>query len=432
MQQFSLYIYNILIVPIFLIVLRILAPFNKKIKEGIVERRKYFSKLKKQVNLIPDSAHIVLFHSASVGEWEQAAPIITELKSQNSNIFIVASFFSPSGYNIVKNKHIDLKLYLPFDSKKNAKKFFKILKPKVWVISKYDVWPNLVCQAHKKNIPVILTSAELAPDSKRHKGLSKIFNSSFYKYIDYILPVSEDYKQRFLQIFPFPDRLIVAGDARYDQIYAKTQNVITTKEKIPIFFDDSGVTLICGSIWQSDEKIIFPAIHKMLEKYQHFSVILVPHEIDEDHINNMIQYFTKKNHSIERFTKFQFQNGTNSRIAIIDTIGILYKLYRKTEFAYIGGGFSTGVHNVLEPAAYAQPVVFGPKYKNSFEAREFVRIECGFSVNNENEAEQIFDKLISNQKFRYNNGKIAQEFLKNNLGATDIILKLLNEKYLNK
>lgn len=429
MKTLFLLAYNIFFVPLFIIGFRLGSLFNKKIKEGLHGRKNIFSLLKKQVSDIPDNAEIILFHSASVGEWEQAVPIITELKKRNKNIYIVASFFSPSGFRIVKNKHIDLKIYLPIDTPSNARRFFKLLKPKLWIISKYDVWPNFICEAKVNNVPIILASAELAPDSNRYKGIAKHFNKTFYKYFDYILPVSGDYKQRFLNIFPYPERIIVAGDARYDQIYRKTQKVIAKKEKVPVFNDDSGIAFIGGSIWPNDEKHIFPALERLLQKYERLSLILVPHELSESHIESIHKYFSTKGHSVERYSQFHYKNGTDARIAIIDTIGVLFKIYRKTEVAYVGGSFSTGVHNVLEPAAYGQPVVFGPRYKNSFEAREMVKMGCCFTINNEEEAEIIFDKLISDAKYRYERGKEAQNFLKQSLGATDKILKLLKENY---
>lgn len=429
MQYIFLFIYNTIFIPVFILIFRIGALFNKKLKQGYQGRKEIFKTLKSQLESIDKNAEIIMFHSASVGEWEQAVPIITELKEKNPNLFIISTFFSPSGYNIVKNKNIDLKLFLPFDTIYSAKKFFSIVKPKLWIISKYDIWPNLVIEAKKNNIPVILASAELAPDSNRYRGISRLFNLTFYKYIDYILPVSEDYKERFLKIFPFPERIIVAGDARYDQIYRKTQNVIINKEKVPVFNDDSGVALICGSIWPADEKHIFPALDRLLQKYSKLSIILVPHELSESHIDSIESFFSSKGHSIEKYSKFQYTNGTNARIAIIDAIGILFKIYRKTEIAYIGGSFSSGVHNVLEPAAYGQPVVFGPRYHNSYEARQLVELGCCYTIKNELEAETIFDKLISDSKYRYEQGDKAQNFLKQSLGATEIILNLLKTKY---
>ena len=417
-----LFFYNVVCVPLMYVVFVVGAFFNNKIKQGLTARIYYFKKVKTIVSNIPANSKVILFHSSSVGEWEQAVPIINELKSRDSSIYVVVTFFSPSGFNIVKNPIIDAKLYMPFDSWLGTRRFFALIKPKIWIICKYDVWPNMLASAKHFNVPVILTSAELAEDSTRYTFPMKYVNRVFYKKIDRILTISQDTRDRFLNIFPYDDRLTVSGDSRYDQIYQKAQKIL---EDVPleIFKSSSKFKFIVGSSWPADEKHILPALIRLCEKYPHIQILVVPHEINEKHIQDIELDFYSKYIKTERDTDFLAQGGTDCRVAIINTIGLLAKLYRTTQLAYVGGAFSTGVHNVLEPAVFGQPVIFGPRYKNSYEACKLVDNLAAHSIHNENEFEVIVDYLIQKETLRIDKGNDAKRFLVDNLGGTKKTIK---------
>ncbi|MDA3883590.1 MAG: hypothetical protein PF481_09925 [Bacteroidales bacterium] len=364
----------------------------------------------------------ILFHSSSVGEWEQSIPIIKKIKETNPNIHIVALFYSPSGMHHARKNEVDISLYLPFDMIWIMKSFLKRINPSVWIISKYDIWPAALCAAHTLEIPVLLTSAELAEDSKRYTGISARINTCFYKHITTIFPVSEEYKKRFLSVYPYPEKLIVAGDARYEQIIEKAEK-IATEPAVNIFTHPEPITIVAGSIWPADEKHILPAFLSIYKNFSQTQFLLVPHELHESHICALENYFHDRSIATERYTDLQERNLTSGcRIVIVNTIGLLAKLYKDSSIAYVGGAFSSGVHNVAEPAVFGMPVIFGPKYINSHEAVQLQKLKSGFPITNQTDCEKNLSDLITNKEEREKIGKRAQDFMYSNKGATDIIM----------
>lgn len=419
--------YNLIGLPAYWLGFAIFSIFNRKARLGFLGRQGTFKQLEEAVPLFKGKK-ILFIHSSSSGEWEQAAPIVQRLKKDYPELYIIASFFSYSGMKNVKSPHIDLKIYLPFDSIFNARRFFELVQPQVWLISKYDVWPNFTFAAYRNNITTILASAELAEDSARYKGVNKLTNRSFYPLLTHILPKSADDKSRFEKICPAYPSFQVTGDARFDQIYQKAQNALQ-EDKLSIFDYSPEKILIGGSMWPADEKHLLPAMARCLQENKALSLIIAPHELHEDHIVAIETFFAQKGISSERFTSFSKTKGTEARVAIIDTIGLLAKIYRITDVAYVGGSFSSGVHNTMEPAAFGQAVVFGPKYKNAHEACELIRIKAGFSIKNKDEAYSVFTSLLTDENERLQCGNKARSFLKENLGAADKTVDLI-KKYL--
>lgn len=415
-------VYTVFYIIIYIPAFCIASIWNKKIRKGLRGRFTQFSTIQHCVKQSKNKK-VVLIHSASVGEWEQSIPIIQQLKLTHSNIFIIATFFSPSGMQHAKKNDIDVALYLPFDIVFTAYWFLKKIQPTVWIISKYDVWPGFVCAAHVAKVPILLCSAELAQDSTRYKGIMAKINKLFYSKIHAIFPISEDYKERFLNIFPYPERLHVVGDARYDQIIQKAEK-IQNEPAVQLFSNPQEVTFIAGSIWPADEKHLLPALVRIFKETTNIQYILVPHELHENHIHAIQKELQNSGITSERYSEFKHTTTatTNCNVAIIDTIGILAKLYHISDVAYVGGAFSTGVHNVAEPAILKNPVVFGPKHINSYEAIQLQKIEAAFTVSNEDECYAILSKLISDTEYRKACGARAQQFVLNNKGAAASIV----------
>lgn len=425
MVYIFLIIYTIGYILLFIPAFCIGALWNKKMREGLLGRIKQPKRIRAFLHDKKD-APIAFFHSASVGEWEQSIPIIKSLKQSHPEITILASFFSPSGMNHAKKDDVDCAIYLPFDVFITVYFFLKKVQPKVWIISKYDVWPGALIAAHLAHVPTLLCSAELAKDSLRYKGLPAYINRLFYKYLDYILPVSDDYKERFKNIYSNEEHLIVVGDARYDQIIAKAESVLQ-QEPLELFDKPLSLTFIGGSLWPADEKHLFPALLRVFKEHDDLQLILVPHELHEEHIAAIEKTFTDEHIPTERYTDFsQKANGkTSCRVAIINTIGMLAKLYRKTDIAYVGGAFSTGVHNVAEPSAFANPVIYGPKHINSFEAMRLKEVAGGFPITNQDECYDILSTLISDETYRKNAGEKNKAFLYASKGASKKITSLV-------
>lgn len=429
MQKLWFLLYNIFFVPLFYAGFKIGSLFNQKMKDGNRTRKGQMKRIKDAVSKFDKDKKRIVFHASSVGEWEQAVPIIEKIKTSNPDIYIIVTFFSPSGYNFVK-KHwaIDLKVYMPLDTYFGALKFFKIVKPSLWTVSKFDVWANHVFAAKKLNIPIILTAATLSSNSRRDKGIARIFNKSVYKHFSHFFPISEEDKERFLKLCPSPEKITVTGDTRFDQVFNRGEKA-REAGNIRIFEKEEGITFIGGSVWPPDEKHLFPALIEKMKKYPELRAIIVPHELHESHISDIEKVFNSENIETERYTNFKDKGFTTKRVAIANTIGMLARLYMQTDLAYVGGSFSTGVHNVMEPAVFGQTVIFGTVYQNSFEAGELIKIGSAFSVSNSEEIKELLEKFISDENYRKETGKKAQNLIYDNLGATDKIYNLLKQQY---
>ncbi|MEL7003872.1 MAG: glycosyltransferase N-terminal domain-containing protein [Bacteroidota bacterium] len=429
MPRLIYFLYNLLGVPALRLGFFILSRFNQKAKLGYQGRKVQRKTLSQTIQNISKDRKRILVHCTSVGEYEQAVPIIDLLKRQQPNLFVVVSFFSSSGYNFVKkNENIDLKIYLPLDVYSSAYKLLDVLIPSLFIISKFDVWPNYMVAAGKLNIPTVMIAATLSSNSKRDKGVSKWLNTYAFKHFDFIFPIAEEDRNRFLTLFPYPDRMEVTGDTRFDQVYKKGQKILK-EPSVELFEDNTGLTMICGSIWPADEKHLLPALIKLLNKYDDIKLILVPHELHEEHIASIEEILTQAGIRSERYTELGDNMKSAQSVIIVNTIGMLAKLYVNTDLAYVGGSFSTGVHNVMEPAVFGQPVIFGPVYVNSFEAMELQKIESAFTGSNAQELEELFNIFVSDDGKRGQAGMAAKNLIERNIGATDKIIEILNQRY---
>jgi len=396
-------LYNIIAVPLQYLFYQVARHFNKKISEGISGRKGEMARIKRALASIARTRIRILFHCVSVGEWEQALPLITRLKKDDPNIYIIVAFFSPSGYNYVK-KHpdVDLKVYLPFDSYFRARAFLKLIRPDLWIIVKHDTWPNHLFAAHHLNIPAMLVDATLPANSRRLAPVVKHFNRHVYKAFHYMFPISEGDRDRFLQIYPYPERLMITGDTRFDQVYNRGQKAL--KEPAIQLFNNHTAVFIAGSIWPSDEKHLLPAVEQLMKQYSSLNVVLVPHETDERHIEEIESALKAASIYSKRYSKIAEDGANETRVAIIDSVGLLARLYVQTDIAYVGGSFGPGVHNVMEPGILGKPVLFGPKYLNSFEAAELIRCGGGFAVNSSQELVEKVGEFLENEDMRLDAG----------------------------
>jgi 3-deoxy-D-manno-octulosonic-acid transferase len=371
----------------------------------------------------------ILFHCTSAGEWLQALPIIEKMKALNPDIFIMVSFFSPSGFKFAKNPpEVDLKFYLPLDSVFAASRLFKLLSPDLWVISKFDIWPNHVMVAAQMKIPIVVTSATLSEDSRRDKGVSKGFNRLVYNKISHIFPISDADMQRFRVMVPDESKYTVAGDTRYDHVYNRGIRASEAGD-IPIFDNKKAFTLIAGSTWPADEKHIIPALADLCKKFPDLRIIVVPHELHENHLQDIESVFARAGIKTERFTNFSGSQRATANVVVFNTIGLLSRLYKQTNLAYIGGSFGKGIHNVMEPAVFGQPVLFGPNHLNSHEAGELLKIGAAFRITNQQEFYDSVALLIRDANLLNAMGEKAKNLIYNKIGATAVIIDSLKKQY---
>ena len=423
-------LYNYLIIPVFYISVRFLGLFNSKVRRGIKGRKRVFEELILNAAGLNKTKKLVWFHSSSYGEFEQAKPIIKELK-KNNDFNILVTFFSPSGYeNSKKYPYADLISYIPLDTKQNAELLIKIANPSLAVMMRYDIWPNHIWALRKADIPCYIVDATMKEKSARKFPVIKNFHKNLYKNFTRILTVSENDVEGFKKFGCINDQLKAVGDTRFDRVY---QRSVTAKER-KLIRDEilkDKIVLVAGSTWEQDEDVIIPAFKKLASVDKNVLLIIAPHEPTILHLENLENEFLglpafRKN-SMETI-RFSFLNNyNNEKVIIVDSIGILLTLYIYADIAFVGGGFKQNIHNVLEAAVYGAPVLFGPKIDNSQEAKELLKRGGGIMINNRMEAYRRLRKLISDEKLRRSKGKISHQYVQENLGATDKILQEINK-----
>lgn len=411
--------YNYIVLPFLYVALRFAALFNKKIRIGIIGRKRVYENLILTATAIDKTKKLVWFHSSSLGEFEQAKPIIEKLK-QEKNVNILITFFSPSGYeNSKKYPHADLISYIPFDTIGNAKKFISITRPSLSVIMRYDVWPNMIDSLSRNNIPIYLVDATLRSSSPRKYPFIKSFHKNLFSKLTKILTVSEEDAMEFKSFGLNGEKIEVVGDTRFDRVYQKSL-LAHEKKLINEAIIKNKKIFVAGSTWEQDEEVILPAFMKLSEVDKDVLMIIAPHEPTLLHLEKIENEFSGKLSTI-RFSHLNSYGG--ERVIIVDSIGILLMLYNYADVAYIGGSFKQNIHNVLEAAVYGVPVMFGPKIENSQEANKLLKLGGGILVHNKREAYKNLRKLFSDEVYRKNCGKISFDYVRNNIGATDKILR---------
>jgi 3-deoxy-D-manno-octulosonic-acid transferase len=391
-------LYNISI-WIFSIAVHIASLFNPKAKQWIKGRKGIYTKLEKALK---NEQNIVWFHCASLGEFEQGKPIIEGYKIKHPTHKILLTFFSPSGYEIRKNyDEVDWVFYLPADTNKNAKKFINIVNPIKVIFIKYEFWFNYMAELNKKNIPFYSVSSIFRKEQSffKYDWFAKQLNNVSHFF------VQDNNSKELLQKIGFSN-CTVAGDTRFDSVVSNTQNAIS----IPLIekFSENKTTIICGSTWPKDEALLA----KYIKENPNYKYIIAPHEMQ--HISEL-----KKQTNALLFSKADSTNISNSTVLIIDSIGILSNIYKYGDLAYIGGGFGSGIHNILEAVAYGLPVVFGPNYQKFNEANELINKKGAISISNYTELTSAIHDLSTFDK------NIAINYIKENSGATDKILNQL-------
>ncbi|MCX7610114.1 MAG: 3-deoxy-D-manno-octulosonic acid transferase [Ignavibacterium sp.] len=419
MDKICFLIYNIILIPGMFVFLRIIGLFNKKIRKGIIGRKKVYENIIIDAAKLDKRKKLIWFHSSSMGEFEQAKPIIEKLKSEQ-DVNILVTFFSPSGYeNSKKYPYADIISYIPFDTKFNAERFISIVNPNLAIIMRYDIWPNIIKAISSKNIPILLVDATLRHNSLRKSLLLRSFHRTLFNYFTRILTVSESDAKEFLSLRVDEKKVRAVGDTRFDRVYQKS---ISAKQKNiikPEILKDKKV-FIAGSTWEQDEEVIFPAFEKLTKYEKDLIMIVVPHEPSLITIEKIENYFAKKIKTI----RFSYLNDyQNEQIIIVDSIGILLTLYAYGDVAFVGGSFKQNVHNVLEAAVYGIPVIFGPKIHNSQEAKALANSGGGIIIKNKKDAYRTLRTLFQNDEIRKQKGQIAYEFVNKNIGATQKIIQ---------
>ncbi len=412
-------VYNYLVLPLLYMTLHFASLFNKKIRNGIIGRKRVYENLILNATSIDKSKKLVWFHSSSLGEFEQAKPIIEKLKKEK-NVNILITFFSPSGYeNSKKYPLADLISYIPFDTINNAKNFIAITNPSLAVIMRYDLWPNMINSLNNKKIPIYLVDATLRSSSPRKSPFLKSFHKNLFSQLTRILTVSESDANEFKSFGFNGEKITAVGDTRFDRVYQRSV-IARDKKLINEELLKNKKVFVAGSTWEQDEEVILPAFLKLSEVDQNIIMIIAPHEPTLLHLEKIENEFSGKLSTI-RFS--HLNNYKGEKVIIVDSIGILLTLYTYAHVAYVGGSFKQNIHNVLEAAVYGIPVLFGPKIDNSQEAKRLVEKGGGILINNKRDAYRNLRKLFSDEDYRNNSGKISYNYVRKNIGATEKIVQ---------
>ena len=423
MKKFWFLFYNLIIVPVLFIGVQITGLYNPKVKRGIKGRQRIFEELIVNSAAIQKANKLVWFHSSSLGEFEQAKPIIEELK-KNKGINILVTFFSPSGYdNSRKYPFADLVSYLPFDTKANASKFIQIVKPKLSVLMRYDIWPNHIWAMKSFNVPTFLVDATMKESSKRAFPFIKNFHKYLFRDVTKILTVSRSDADGFRNFGCNDKQVMAVGDTRFDRVYQRSLTARSHNLLKADLFKNKKI-IVAGSTWEQDEEVILPAFSRLAKYDNDVVLIIAPHEPTVVHLEKIENEFSGDLDTI----RFSFMNNyKGERVIIIDSIGILLTLYTYADVAYVGGSFKQNIHNVLEAAVYGVPVLFGPKIDNSLEAKELVKLGAGILIRNKKEAYRNLRMLTINEALRKEKGVISYNYVQENLGATKRILEEINK-----
>ncbi len=398
------------------IILPCVALFNKKIMVFTKGRKEVFLKISSLKN-----CDTIWFHASSLGEFEQAIPIIEELKKSYGQYKILVTFFSPSGYEIRKNYNLaDVVCYLPLDSKKNAIKFIKEVNPKIAVFIKYEFWPNFLYELKSKNIPTILVSGIFRKGQIFFKWYGSFMRNSLGAFHHFF--VQNTSSKQLLSSINYKN-VTVAGDTRFDRV-SKILNQDNSLNFITKF-KNNNYTIVAGSTWFEDEVLLINYINTSTLKNE--KIIIAPHKIKKESVLSLQKKITKNS---VLFSDIKDKNLTKYQVLIVDTIGILTKLYSFADIAYVGGGLKTGLHNILEPAVFGIPIVIGDKYDKFKEALDLVRLKGCVSICNQKELNTAFVKFREDINYRKLTGKRNEKYIKENVGASKLIVNFMKFKNL--
>lgn len=401
-------IYN-LGISIYSLIITITAFFgNEKAKKWISGR----DESRNNSSKISLTGYDYWFHCASLGEFEQARPIIDSLKTKY-NKSILISFFSPSGFDIRKNyKNSDLVVYLPIDTKKNAKLFLKKYKPRniVWV--KYDFWLNFFKEINNEQIPLYLIALIVEKDS-----LGFLKSNLYYRVFSYFNHIFTQNKstEHYVSSIISNNKVETTGDPRIDQVYNASKKW-SKIEELDKFIDNNKV-IIGGSTYNKENLFI-----KRYIDNKNIKVIIAPPDINKKTISDVLDVFS--NESI-LFSSWLKSNSNDKKVLVVDNIGMLSSLYKLADIAIIGGGFEKGIHNILEPASFGLPILFGPNYVKFKEAIELIRIKGAYSFNTYDEFRTYLDDIINNETIYNISSKSNLKYITSSIGASQKIIKRL-------
>lgn len=383
------------------------------------------------IKRLADKPGCIWFHASSLGEFEQGRPMIERLRREHPDRPILLSFFSPSGYEVRKNyPFADAVVYLPFDTPHRVKRFLDAARPSMAIFIKYEFWGNYLQELHRRGIPTYIISSIFRPGQRFFRTMGGMFRKMLHCFDR--LYVQDERSRRLLKVIGI-ENVTVAGDTRFDRVTDVMRSTVDIPG-FPGFGEGAPHRFIAGSSWEADEDIYVP----WLNAHPEVKFIIAPHEFNETRLEHLRNRFTKPAILLSEWTseikRAKLPGGAipphlkNVSGIIIDSFGKLSSLYRYADIAYIGGGFGAGIHNLNEAAVYGMPVIFGPTHSKFKEAADLIACGGGFSVNSKEEFNSVVNRLVSSPETLKKAGEEAGSYIRDHLGATDLIYSDLFEQ----
>lgn len=397
----------------------IASPWNKKIKATLEGKRHIWENLQKNLKNRDASKELIWIHAPSAGEFLQGQPLLEKLLDNGFDCVLTFNSISAQKWidrsSIVAKKQPLFADYLPFDYTPSIRKWMNIVKPSALIFVRYDLWPNLIWQADKAGIPIYLISAALHTKTRRYTSrLGRSFYKDLYSRMRAIFVVEETDRDRFHESGSNLGRVEVLGDTRFDSVLQQRDR--RELPELPFWLNERRVFIV-GSNWPPDEACVFPGLKRALARYDDFVLITAPHEPTEEHIQSSETFF--RDYDTVRLSKVNSETSDDVRIIVVDYVGILAALYRVGYMAYVGGGFTTGVHNVIEPCALGLPVFFGPRHVNSPEAVHLKENGLAFPIEDPETFETLLFDLLNDPQKTTLLGRKARNYVESKAGASE-------------
>lgn len=368
------------------VLLQVASWFHPKAKAWVLGRQQWEAKLRAQ---IAADRKVLWFHCASLGEFDQGMPLMKELKEKDPSVFLLVSFFSPSGMEHYQKREpiVDAACYLPLDTPSNAEAFIALVRPTKAVFVKYEFWPNFLRALGRQHIETIAVSAIFRPTQIYFRWYGKFFRSALKEVKHFYVQNAES--GQLLSSIAI-DQHSISGDMRYKRVVQAKEVAMKTSNELISTFTQGQNTLILGSSWPKEEGIVC----EVLPDLGTIKVIIAPHDVSEKHVTSIQTLFP----SAIRYSQLDASCDTNqlaeASILLLDTIGQLSSAYRYGTIAFIGGGFTGNLHNILEPAVYGLPLLFGPKHAKFPEAELFLQQGFALEVNNPTDFSLAFHSFL--------------------------------------
>ena len=394
---------------------RLASLFNPKARQMLTGWKRTFGRLA----VAPvGKGKTAWFHASSLGEFEQARPVLEEFRKRHPEYRICVTFFSPSGFEVRKNyPNADFVCYLPMDTRSNAIRFVNLLRPSVAFFAKYDFWFNYLEQLRSRNVPTYIFSSIFRPNQYFFKWYGKWFLQQLGNCFTHIFVQNEE-SLELLQSHGV-EQVSIAGDTRFDRVHTIALEA-QQNDKVEQFLSwhPDNAVLLAGSSWEPDEDLIIPYFNDL----KNWKLILAPHVVSDSHIKNII---SKLNCKVVRYTEATAENVKDAKCLLIDCYGLLSSVYRYGDISYVGGGFGVGIHNLLEAAIYGIPVVFGPNNQRFQEAQDLKACGGGFEISDVDSFTKCMDRLIRNSEELKESGNAAGTYVNSRIGATELIMKAI-------